>query len=81
MQLVLVDTLSEADAARYKLQPKELFSGEAFDFSYSERVVGLEEVKFSSYYSSEGAKINWVDKKEKFHDEPPREPSPPRACW
>ncbi len=77
-QIKSVDTLSKDEADRYKLQPKELFSGEAFDFSYSERVVGLEEVKFSSYYSSEGAKINWVDKEEKFHDEPPREPSPPK---
>ena len=77
-QIKSVDTLSKDEADRYKLQPKELFSGEAFDFSYSERVVGLEEVKFSSYYSSEGAKINWVDKEEKFHDEPPTEPPPPR---
>ena len=77
-QIKSVGTLSKDDAARYRLQPKELFSGEVFDFNYSDRVVGLEEVKVSSYYSSERAKIDWVDVDEKSHDETPKEPPPPR---
>ncbi len=77
-QIKSVGTLSKADAALYRLQPKELFSGEAFDFSYSDRVVGLEEIKVSSYYGSERAKIDWVDVDEKSHDETPKEPSLPR---
>ena len=77
-QIKSVDTLSKADATRYKLQPKELFSSEAFDFSYSDRVEGVEEVKFSSYYNSEGTKINWLDTEEKFPAKPSKEPLSPR---
>ena len=76
-QIKAVDTLGKADAARYKLQPKELFSGEAFDFSYSDRVTGVEAVKFSAYYKSTGVKINWAGE-EIFHDAPPTEPPPPK---
>lgn len=48
-QIKKVDTLSRADAARYKLQPKELFTGEAFDFSYSDRVIGVEKISIGLY--------------------------------
>ncbi len=48
-QIKSVGTLSKADAARYKLQPRELFTGEAFDFDYSDRVIGTEEIKIGGY--------------------------------
>lgn len=48
-QIKSVGTLSKADAIRYKLQPRELFSGDAFDFDYSDRVIGVEEITIRSY--------------------------------
>lgn len=48
-QIKSVGTLSKADAIRYKLQPRELFSGDAFDFDYSDRVIGVEEITIGAY--------------------------------
>lgn len=48
-QIKSVGTLGKEDAARYKLQPKELFTGAAFDFNYSDRVVGVEEIQIGAY--------------------------------
>ena len=54
-QIKSVGTLSKADAARYKIQPKELFSGDAFDFDYSDRVIGVEKIEVGSYnFNSSG---------------------------
>ena len=57
-QIKSVGTLSKAEAARYKLQPKELFTGEAFDFNYSDRVIGIEEIKIGAYQNPSWG-INW----------------------
>ena len=57
-QIKSVGTLSKADAFRYKLQPRELFSGDAFDFNYSERVIGVEEITIRSYQNLSWG-INW----------------------
>lgn len=62
-QIKSVGTLSKEDAARYKLQPKELFTGEAFDFDYSDRVIGVEEISVGAYQISGGVKINWSEEK------------------
>ena len=58
-QIKSVGTLSKADAARYKLQPKELFSGAAFDFDYSDRVIGVEEMEIGSYANFNLFKTDW----------------------
>lgn len=68
-QIKKVDTLSRTDAARYKLQPKELFTGEAFYFSYSDRVIGVEKISIGSYQNFGGVKIDWSDVP--FHSELP----------
>ena len=60
-QIKSVGRLSKTDAERYKLQPKELFSGEAFDFNYSDRVIGPEEISIGSYQNVGGVKISWTD--------------------
>ena len=60
-QIKSVGKLSKTDAERYKRQPKELFSGEAFDFSYSDRVTGVEEISIGSYQNVGGVKISWTD--------------------
>ncbi len=72
-QIKSVGTLSKADAARYKLQPRELFDGEAFDFSYSDRVDGLTEFDGVTYQNVDGGIVSWTD--EIFHAAPsvPRE--------
>ena len=58
-QIKNVGTISKADARRYILQPKELFTGEAFDFNYSDRVIGFEEMlkRFTSTGGNSG--IDW----------------------
>ena len=80
-QIKSVGTLSKADAARYKLQPKELFSGEAFDFDYSDRVTGIEEISIEQYYlDSERPPIDWAngDKPQgNSHEKPPEDIPPP----
>ena len=58
-QIKSIGTLSKADAARYRLQPKELFTGEAFDFDYSDRVIGIEEMEVSSYGNFNDSEIDW----------------------
>ena len=68
-QIKAVDTLSKADAKRYNQQPKELFSGAAFDFDYSDLVIGVEEMTIGSYQNIGGVKIDWTD--ELFHSELP----------
>ena len=57
-QIKNVGTISKADARRYILQPKELFTGEAFDFNYSDRVIGVEEMTIGGGYFG-GTKIDW----------------------
>ena len=58
-QIKDVGTLSKAEAARYKLQPKELFTGEAFDFDYSDRVIGVEEMAVAAYGNFSRSGIVW----------------------
>ena len=58
-QIKSVGTLSKADAERYRLQPKELFTGAAFDFDYSDRVIGFEEMEIGSYGNFDGSEIVW----------------------
>ena len=59
-QIKNVGTISKADAARYKAQPKELFTGEAFDFNYSDRVIGVDEMSIGGGYSNMGGtKPDW----------------------
>ncbi|MBQ3441803.1 MAG: restriction endonuclease [Selenomonadaceae bacterium] len=73
-QIKSVGTLSKTDAERYKAQPKELFTGEAFDFDYSDRVIGIEEVPIGTYQDIGGAKINWTE--EDFLAAPPKPKEP-----
>ena len=68
-QIKSVGTLGKEETARYKLQPKELFTGAAFDFNYSDRVVGVEEIQIGAYQISGGVKINWTE--ENFSAAPP----------
>ena len=73
-QIKSVGTLNRADAERYRRQPKELFSGEAFDFDYSDRVIGTEQMKIGSYQDFGGVKVEWID--ESFHTDLPAPPKP-----
>lgn len=57
-QIKEVKPMSKDDAKRYKLQPRELYSGDAFDFDYSDRVIGVEEIKIGSYQNLSWG-INW----------------------
>lgn len=57
-QIKSVGTLSKSDAIRYKLQPRELFTSEAFDFDYSDRVIGIEEVEIATYQNPSW-EIDW----------------------
>ena len=58
-QIKSVGTLSKDDAERYKLQPRELFTSTAFDFDYSDRVVGVEKMEVSSYGNFNISGIVW----------------------
>ena len=73
-QIKSVGAMSKADAARYRLQPKELFWGAAFDFSYSDRVIGVEPMTIDSYQISDGVKISWAE--EPFHSALPAPKNP-----
>ena len=74
-QIKSVGTLSKAEAARYKLQPRELFTGEAFDFS--DRVKGVEAVSIGTAYKIPGGiKIDWTNG-EHFTTTPTPKPTNP----
>jgi len=73
-QIKAVDTLSKDDAERYRQQPKELFTGEAFDFDYSDRIIGVAQMPLPAYLDLSGFKIDWADG-EIFHTELPPAPA------
>ena len=58
-QIKSVGTLSKDDAERYRLQPKELFTSAAFDFDYSDRVIGFEEMEVGSHGDFNSSGIIW----------------------
>lgn len=74
-QIKSVDTVSKADVNRYRQQPKELFSGEAFDFDYSDRVKGFAQMPLPAYLDLSGFKIDWANG-DPFHTEVPAPNNP-----